>query len=242
MDFFTRLSRAAYNAGMRHGVSAVLFDLGNTLAAYYGRGEFQPILQQALRNVIDELQCHDAACVDFEVALARSQLENREAGDYRVRPLAERLVRIFELDSNAESTMIDVLVERFLEPIFAVGSVYDDSREALDRLRDAGYRVGIVSNAPWGSPSELWRRESARLRLLDAVDLVVFCGDVGWRKPGAPFSTMRHGNWVCRPNSASLWGTISNGTWLAGAMRECGQSWWTEGINTGTTRANASVT
>jgi hypothetical protein len=31
--------------------SAVLFDLGNTLAAYYRRDEFQPILERALDNV-----------------------------------------------------------------------------------------------------------------------------------------------------------------------------------------------
>jgi putative hydrolase of the HAD superfamily len=28
-----------------------------------------------------------------------------------------------------------------------------------------------------------WRRELQRLQLVDAVDVTVFCGDVGWRKP-----------------------------------------------------------
>ncbi len=168
---------------MTQGVRGVLFDLGNTLAAYYGRGEFEPILKQSLRNVLDELRRRDAAQVEFETAFARSQFENREAGDYRVRPLAERLVRIFELEAIAEMELIDILIERFLEPIFAVGRVYDDAHEALEQLRGAGHHLGIVSNAPWGSPSALWKRELARLGLLKAVDLVVFCGDVGWRKP-----------------------------------------------------------
>jgi len=36
--------------------SAVLFDLGNTLAAYYRRDEFQPILERAVDNVLTELR------------------------------------------------------------------------------------------------------------------------------------------------------------------------------------------
>src|SRR5687767_14494669 len=39
-----------------------------------------------------------------------------------------------------------------------------------------------------GSPSSAWRMELARHCLLESVDAVVFCVDVGWRKPHrAPF-------------------------------------------------------
>jgi putative hydrolase of the HAD superfamily len=43
--------------------------------------------------------------------------------------------------------------------------------------------LAVVSNTPWGSPSELWRKELERLGIENAVDTSIFCVDVGWRKP-----------------------------------------------------------
>ena len=161
--------------------SAVLFDLGNTLAAYYRRDEFPPILERAVDNVLAELRARGIVTVDRDFALASAAAENREASDFRVTPMAERLARIFGLSPNDAAS--DALCERFLEPVFAIARVYEDAVPVLTRLRAAGFRTAIVSNAPWGSPSALWRRELTRLGLLQLVDAAVLCGDVGWRKP-----------------------------------------------------------
>jgi HAD superfamily hydrolase (TIGR01509 family) len=99
--------------------------------------------------------------------------------------MEERLRRIFGLGSGADAALLAMLCERFLGPILAVGRVYDDALPVLGRLRRAGYGLAIVSNAPWGSPPGLWRDELERLGLARAVDAVVLCGDVGWRKPDA---------------------------------------------------------
>jgi len=99
-----------------------------------------------------------------------------------VTPLAERLARVFGLPRD-DSTATEALCERFLEPVFAVARVYDDVLPVLARLRETGLRTAIVSNTPWGSPSKPWRQELERLGLLTLVDVAVFCGDVGWRKP-----------------------------------------------------------
>jgi putative hydrolase of the HAD superfamily len=161
--------------------SAVLFDLGNTLAAYYRRDEFQPILERAVDNILAELRGRSIVTVERVSALASAAAENREASDFRVTPMAERLERIFGLSPDVAVT--DVLCERFLDPVFAIARVYDDAVPVLTQLREAGFRTAIVSNAPWGSPSGPWRRELQRLGLLDLVDAAVLCGDVGWRKP-----------------------------------------------------------
>jgi putative hydrolase of the HAD superfamily len=95
--------------------------------------------------------------------------------------MPERLARIFGL--TADDPVLDALCERFLEPTFALARVYDDALPVLTQLREAGFRTAIVSNAPWGSPSPLWRREVERLGFTALVDSVVLCGDVGWRKP-----------------------------------------------------------
>jgi putative hydrolase of the HAD superfamily len=163
--------------------AAVLFDLGNTLASYYRSDEFQPILAQAVDNVLRELRSRALATVTYESALESAVVENREADDFRVLPMAKRLERIFKLSTENGSSLASLLCERFLSPIFAIGRIYDDAVPVLTELRFAGYRTAIVSNAPWGSPPALWRQELRRLRLDSLVDSVVFCGDVGWRKP-----------------------------------------------------------
>ena len=71
---------------------AVLFDLGNTLVRYFRREAFPQILRECLR-------CAAAAINDwtadpdslFEKALA----SGREAGDFAVRRLEDRILNLF---------------------------------------------------------------------------------------------------------------------------------------------------
>lgn len=163
-------------------IRAVLFDLGNTLAAYYRASDFAPIMERAIRGVAAEIARRQRCNVTIDEALRAAEIENREAPDHRFVPLIERLERIFGLPL-AHDPAAPTLCARFLEPIFAVGYVYDDALPTLAELRRAGFRLGVVSNSPWGSPPEFWRNELARLQLEDAVDTVALCGDVGWRKP-----------------------------------------------------------
>ena len=70
-----------------------------------------------------------------------------------------------------------------MRPICALGRRYDDVLPALKKLQAEGVRTGLVSNTPWGSPADLWREEIERLELTPHFDAIVFCRDVGWRKP-----------------------------------------------------------
>jgi len=161
----------------------VLFDLGNTLAAYYRAEQFQPILKVAIAGMLSELESRGLTRVPFEPAFASALEENREAADFRFTPMAERFERIFEVSLADDPLLAQQLCGLFLRPIFAIARVYDDALPVLDRLRRAGFPLAIVSNAPWGSPPNLWRDEMVRLGLGPAVDSTVLCGDVGWRKP-----------------------------------------------------------
>jgi len=163
--------------------SAVLFDLGNTLAEYYHASEFAPVLERSVAAVRDELVSRAECNVTMDAALEAAVAENREAPDFRVLPMIERLERVFRTRLADNPALARIACERFLDPIFALGRIYDDVLPTLARLEAAGVRTAIVSNAPWGSPPDLWRHELARLKLLDHVGATVFCGDVGWRKP-----------------------------------------------------------
>ena len=162
---------------------AVLFDLGNTLVKYYQIDDFQPILQQAVDRVLEDLKVRGIDSVSSSIAMEKALHENREAEDNRFSPMVERLERIFGLSIAAEPGLGARLCEIFLGPIFEIGFVYEDSMLALERLKSRGFKLGIVSNVPWGSPPDLWRSELKRLGLSELVENITLCGDVGWRKP-----------------------------------------------------------
>ena len=172
---------------MHASLKAALFDLGNTLVSYYTREEFPQVLGRSLSAVRGRLAGMGLVRVTAREAWRRAQDEGREADDCRVRPLIGRLSRVFGLsEQELDDAQRDALCRAFLAPIFALGQVYDDVPDTLAALRARGVRTAIVSNTPWGSPAYLWHEEVARLGLADMVDAVVFCGDVGWRKPARP--------------------------------------------------------
>lgn len=161
----------------------VLFDLGGTLAQYYESSEFPAILEQAIAQVQNYLRQKGLFSISPQVMWRGVRDEDHEARDHRVRPLEERLVRIFQLDSIQATGLAMAMCRCFIKPIFARGRCYKDTRPTLQELRSRNFKTAIVSNTPWGSPASLWREEIERLGLSKYVDVLVFCTDVGWRKP-----------------------------------------------------------
>jgi hypothetical protein len=119
---------------------AALFDLGNTLAAYYHASEFRPILANAVNEVRDELVSRRLREISLASALSAAIAENREAADYRYAPMIGRLERIFQVSLAHDLSLATTVCERFLGPIFALGRVYDDTLPTLARLRESGVR------------------------------------------------------------------------------------------------------
>jgi putative hydrolase of the HAD superfamily len=168
-------------------VRAVLFDLGNTLVSYYGSSEFPSILRSCLRRALSAAGI-SVSKLDKPRLFAHAMRLNKERDDLAVRPLADRLQELFSPYAELTNTKLADACHAFLEPIFASAKPDVAAPRVLEALRRGGVKTGIVSNTPWGSPASSWRAELARHGLLDQVDAVVFCVDVGWRKPHpAPF-------------------------------------------------------
>jgi putative hydrolase of the HAD superfamily len=169
-------------------IRAVLFDLGDTLVSYYQPQEFLPILRRSLDDCLRTLG-HNPASGEGAIDLLHQALElNQERGDLAVWPLEERLRVLFGSYANLDTEQTERLSQVFLQPIFATARVHHEALAVLMGLKRRGVRTAIVSNTPWGSSGRIWRSELARHELLPAVDAVVFCRDVGWRKPHpAPF-------------------------------------------------------
>lgn len=162
--------------------TTVLFDLGNTLVSYYELPDFPRILEEAIGEAEHYLRSSDIEVGTREELWKRVTDENHEAPNYEVRPLEERLARIFALRDRDDAILLE-LCRRFMRPIFALGALYDDVLPALEELRALGCRIGLISNSPWGSPAALWREELDRLDLARHLDHAIFCRDTGWRKP-----------------------------------------------------------
>ena len=164
---------------------AVLFDMGNTLVEYWDRPAWRGILQEALSEVERYLAQVGMLSLPPGMVEQRVQDESRSAPDHRVQPLEGKLTRIYGLEKAPAEVRAEAC-RRFMVPIFARGRLYADAIPTLRSLRERGLCTAILSNTPWGSPAALWRAEMDRLGLLREVDLLVFCDDVGWRKPAPP--------------------------------------------------------
>jgi putative hydrolase of the HAD superfamily len=168
-------------------IRAVLFDLGNTLVSYYTSREFPAVLRQCLQECAAVFGSGDA--IISEELFERAMALNREQPDYAVRPLEARLSELFDVGRFVDGTsVLPALAAAFMTPIFSMAKRDPAATDVLDRLRSLGIKTAIVSNTPWGSPSDMWRDELDRHDLLARVDAAVFCMDVGRRKPHrAPF-------------------------------------------------------
>jgi putative hydrolase of the HAD superfamily len=157
---------------------SVLFDWGNTLVDYPLQDWDEQIsfLREFLAEAVPGLEARE-----LRTAPLLDEF-NREAGDSRVRPFRERFRKVFGDVLTPEETR--GLERALCERIFAAARPFEEAIESLRRLRQAGLRIGIVSNAPWGSSPGLWRAEIERHGFgPDVVDAVVLCGDAGFRKP-----------------------------------------------------------
>jgi putative hydrolase of the HAD superfamily len=165
---------------------AVLLDLGGTLVGYYTRDEFPEIMREGLAAVKDIVTTRGLLRVADEEIETAARTEDHEDPSGRVRPMEERLARIFRLPPPLSDTLALELCRAFTKGIFGRSRLYTDSIPCLQELLAQGLRLAIVSNTAWGSPAALWREELARWGLNRLVEVAVFCRDVGWRKPAAP--------------------------------------------------------
>lgn len=163
---------------------AIIFDLGNTLVSYHTHEEWPGVLAECIDAVAARLRERNLLTIEPGDLPPRVQAERSTPDDYHVVPLEERLVRIFDLGGvRLEADVMPDMCRLFTRPIFAMAYRYDDVLPALDELRRRGFKIGILSNMPWGCPAILWREELDRHELLTAVDAAAFCRDCGYRKP-----------------------------------------------------------
>lgn len=165
-------------------MKAVLLDLGGTLVGYYDRAQFPAVLAESMSACRTLMAGRGLSAVDEIAMQAAAAVEGKESPDRKVRPMEDRLARIF-LPNDADPALPSALSLAFLGPIFSRARRFVDALPALAMLRDRGLRLAIVSNMPWGSPRMPWEAELVRQGLDEFVtpDRFITCRDAGFRKP-----------------------------------------------------------
>ena len=158
-------------------IKVLFFDLGETLIKYYTKEQFNKILPIVFKNIFNKY-CANLKNTE-EYYWNRMVNENYENIDLSVRPLEERLKLIFELNDDDD---LKLLCDIFMKPILELSNIYDDTVLALSDLSKK-YSLCLISNMPWGCPKRYFIKELDRYDLLGYFEELVFCMDVGYRKP-----------------------------------------------------------
>ncbi|HUX01789.1 MAG: HAD family hydrolase [Phycisphaerae bacterium] len=165
-------------------IQAVLFDLGGTLADYDLPSWPRAVARCAegvygfLVRPAAELHPPAAAIPPPELAhAARGVASPEHPLPHRVALGLRRIVRA------VSGRTLPAIAEACARPIMATGRLYDDALPTLNALQARGYRLGLVSNTPWGTPPYLWENQVERFGLASLLPVRVFSSAVGRRKP-----------------------------------------------------------
>ncbi len=169
---------------MSRRVRLVCFDLGNTLVRYFGAAEFPALRDDAVKRVAALLRRQGWEVPGSSTLVPRVAAEDYEASDFAVRPLEQRLTRIFFGEGvQPDPRLLEEMCGEFVAPLLERGRRFPDALPVLQALRGQGLATAVVSNTPWGSPAPPWRSDLSRHALSESLDFTVFCRDLGWRKP-----------------------------------------------------------
>jgi putative hydrolase of the HAD superfamily len=165
-------------------IEAVLFDLGGTLVDY-PVPRWPTMATQCLRGVYGCLVRPESERPPPAFAVpgpAEANAQRRPAPPdsalaHRVMMGLRRVVR------SLSGRTLPRIAEACARPLVAPGHLFEDSLPTLRALKDRGYRLGLLSNTPWGTPRYLWVRQLERFALAEFFEVALFSSVFGVRKP-----------------------------------------------------------
>lgn len=167
-------------------IQAVLFDLGGTLAQYPVPSLPVVVVRCAKALVTGLLVGSDAESPPAAAVPGPEEAHARRRAAHADSPLPHRVATALRrMVRSLSGRTLPGMGEMCARPLVAKGWLFDDSVATLQALRDRGYRLGLVSNTPWGTPDYLWVGQLERFALAPLFDATCFSSDVGFRKPDA---------------------------------------------------------
>lgn len=169
-------------------MEAVLFDLDDTLIDWSGKElEWEELNRPLVENIYVHLERHGHHLPDraafFDAFVNRVHEVWDEAKEDLSGPEFREALRRVCVDAGFEpaEAVIDELLQAYnWRPMPGVVP-YPDTVFVLEALREAGYRLGLVTNSFY----PMWMRdiELAHYNLLDFFDVRISASDAGYIKP-----------------------------------------------------------
>jgi FMN phosphatase YigB (HAD superfamily) len=167
-------------------IEAVLFDLGGTLVDY-PVPRWPTMAAQCVHGMYGYMvrpeseRPPQAASVPgpAEANAQRQPAAPDSALAHRIMIGLRRVVR------SLSGRTLPRIAEACARPLVAPGYLFEDSLPTLRALRGGGYRLGLISNTPWGTPEYLWVNQLQRFALAEFFEVALFSSVFGVRKPDA---------------------------------------------------------
>jgi HAD superfamily hydrolase (TIGR01509 family) len=167
-------------------IDTVTFDLWNTLIAH---DEFYDdrIRESRMTGMANALQAagHDRSMEDIVAAYRASDrfLVERWATDRDMDTDEQVEVLLRCLGIEPEPGLVEAVVDPYANAVLHVEPfLVDGTLEALDRIRDNGLRLALISNTG-RTPGAAMRKVIGKMGLLDYFEVTTFSNEAGYLKP-----------------------------------------------------------
>lgn len=165
----------------------VLFDLGGTLINY----ENSPWLELGRLGCIEGAKyIKNALNFPIEVERLNSRLHNAVGRMMESRDDSDDELDLIDLTGrtlkefgvNIGDSLPEKFIKAYYKPIRDQITLVPYAREILSKIKDAGMRIGLVSNTIF--PADYHRTEMRQFGLYDFFDFALFSSEEKIRKPG----------------------------------------------------------
>jgi putative hydrolase of the HAD superfamily len=171
-------------------IRAVIFDMGETLIRFVRPGsgswrEFEtPGIRGIYRYLIEQghpIASHEDDFVEAMFARLAEGWEQSTGGHISLRAADWIAAGAAEHALTLDEAALIEAARRYARPIRAGLRAAEGAAETLASLRDAGYRIGLISNTIW--PAELHIEDLEEIGLLQYLEHLTFSGEIGIWKP-----------------------------------------------------------
>ena len=169
---------------MLSGIQAILFDMGGTLVDY-PVPSWPLMAGKCIEGVYGHLVRPESALPPAATAMPdAAEAHHRRTAPAAGTPVQHRaLVGLRRVVRSVSGRTLPRMAEACARMLVADGRLFDDALPAVRALEARGYRLGLVSNTPWGTPEYLWENQLERFGLGRHFKVACFSSGVGFRKP-----------------------------------------------------------
>jgi len=165
------------------GIRAIGFDLGETLLTYRDTPlSWVSLYRSALKSVAQSCSCSpvDAQFLAAEAVLVQHNTRlNPRTEEIPAEEIFRRILDAWQLSPEVLAVAIEAFFCFFQQRLVA----YDETFLTLTSLREQGFKIGVLTDVPYGMPRAFVQRDLIDGGIAPLIDQLLTSVDTGFRKP-----------------------------------------------------------